>query len=165
MSGLMWYDDIIDDILGHPGTTMKDTARRLGRAATTICAIVSSDLFKARWTQRREQFNAALDERLTRKLASVAEKGLDATLEILDKKRDSIPLPVLNETVKNSLDRLGYGPSPPTAPVVINNNVVSAEALAKARENLRTIDGSATRVPSPDSAGSQVEGEGEDGAE
>ena len=169
MSSLSWYDSIIDDILSNPGTTMKATAQRLGRAATTICAVVSSDLFKARWAQRREQFSQQLDERLSRKLAQVAEKGLDATIEILDKKRDSIPLPVLNETVKNSLDRLGYGPSPPTAPpVVINNNVVSAEALAKARENLRTLEGTATRVSetsSPDSAGSQVEGEGEDGAE
>jgi hypothetical protein len=165
MSSLVWYDSIIDDILTNPGTTMKQTAARLGRSATTICSVVSSDLFKARWAQRREQFSAALDERLTRKLATVAEKGLDATIDILEKKRDSIPLPVLNETVKNSLDRLGYGPSPaPAQAVVVNNNVVSPEALARARENLRTIEQVVTK-PLPDSAGSPAEGEGEDGAE
>lgn len=164
MSSLVWYDSIIDDILGNPGTTLKQTAIRLNRASTTIASIVSSDLFKARWAQRREQFNLALDERLTRKLATVAEKSLDATIEFLDKKRDSIPLPILNETVKNSLDRLGYGPPAPGAPpVVVNNNVVSAEALAKARENLKIVEGHAQR--SPDSAGSQVEAKGEDGAE
>ena len=171
ISSLVWYDSIIDDILANPGTRLKDTAARLGRAATTISSVVSSDLFKARWAQRREQFNQALDERLTRKLATVAEKGLDATIEILEKKRDSIPLPVLNETVKNSLDRLGYGPSAPAAPpVIVNNNVVSAEALAAARDNLRTIETHAKRVsdsssPLPDSAGSPAEGEGEDGAD
>ena len=178
MSSLVWYDSIIDDILSNPGTTLKATAKRLGRADTTICSVVSSDLFKARWAQRREQFSQALDERLTRKLAAVAEKGLDATIEILEKKRDSIPLPVLNETVKNSLDRLGYGPSAPASPpVIVNNNVVSAEALAAARENLRAIEVPASRVSDssapggawaegpalPDSAGSPAEGEGEDG--
>ena len=174
MASLVWYDSIIDDILANPGTRLKDTAARLGRSNTTISSVVSSDLFKARWVQRREQFSQALDERLTRKLAAVAEKGLDATIEILDKKRDSIPLPVLNETVKNSLDRLGYGPSPPpAAPVIVNNNVVSAEALAAARDNLRTIETHAKRASDservafgpalPDSAGSPVEGEGEDG--
>lgn len=168
MSALVWYDNIIDDILSHPGTTLKDTAKRLGRSPTTISSIVGSDLFKSRWAQRREQFNSALDGRLTHKLGAVAEEGLDITLEILKKKRDSIPLPVLNETVKNTLDRLGYGPAPAPPPVVVNNNVVSAEALAKARENLRTIEGTYTkseRSSSPDSAGSQVEGEGEDGAD
>ena len=174
VSSLVWYDSIIDDILANPGTTLKATAARLGRSNTTISSVVSSDLFKARWVQRREQFSQALDERLTRKLAAVAEKGLDATIEILEKKRDSIPLPVLNETVKNSLDRLGYGPSPPpAAPVIVNNNVVSAEALAAARDNLRTIETHAKRASDservafgpalPDSAGSPVEGEGEDG--
>jgi hypothetical protein len=164
-STLPWYDSIIDDILTNPGTTITDTAKRLGRSRSTISAIVSSDLFRARWAQRREQFSAALDERLTRKLATVAEKGLDATIDILEKKRDSIPLPVLNETVKNSLDRLGYGPSPSVpAPVVVNNNVVSAEALAAARENLKTIE-QVPRSALPDSAGSPAEGEGEDGAE
>ena len=84
------------------------------------------------------------------------------------------------------MDRLGYGPSPPpAAPVIVNNNVVSAEALAAARDNLRTIETHAKRVSDservsessfpagggaegpalPDSAGSPVEGEGEDGAD
>jgi hypothetical protein len=175
MSAIAWYDSIIDDILSHPGTTLKDTSSRLGRAPGTIGAVVGSDLFKARWVQRREQFTSALDARLTHKLAIVAEKGLDAQIEILEKKRDSIPLPVLNETVKNSLDRLGYGPTPPpVAPVVVHNNVVSAEALASARENLRTIEGHAARASDspanqserpalPDPAGGPAEGEEEDG--
>jgi hypothetical protein len=160
MSALVWYDSIIDDILTNPGTTMKQTAARLGRAATTICSVVSSDLFKARWAQRREQFSAALDARLTQKLAQVAEKGLDAQIEILEKKKDSIPLPILNETVKNSLDRLGYGPAPAQpAPVQVNvnnANVVSPSALARARENLRTLEGA---VLNPREAGVPSSGE------
>ena len=147
---MLWYDSIIDDILANPGTSIKDTAARLGRNPSTISAIVGADLFKARWAQRRAQFNDALDERLTAKLASVAEKSLDATIEVLDKKRDTIPLPVLNEVVKNSLDRLGYAPQTvaPQAPVQVNvsSNVVSAEALARARENLRVLESHAKRA-------------------
>src|SRR5215471_18897141 len=42
-----WYDGIIDDILANPGTTVKDTAARLGRSPSTISAICNSDLFKS----------------------------------------------------------------------------------------------------------------------
>ena len=141
---MLWYDSIIDDILANPGTSIKETAKRLGRHPQTISLVVGSDLFRARWAQRRAQFNDALESRLTAKLAVVAEKSLDATIQILDKKRESIPLPVLNDVVKNSLDRLGYGPSAPqAAPAVqvnVSSNVVSAEALARARENLKVLE-------------------------
>ena len=140
---MLWYDSIIDDILANPGTSIKETAKRLGRHPQTISLVVGSDLFRARWAQRRAQFNDALESRLTAKLAVVAEKSLDATIQILDKKRESIPLPVLNDVVKNSLDRLGYGPTQPQAPAVqvnVSSNVVSAEALARARENLKVLE-------------------------
>ena len=172
---MLWYDSIIDDILANPGTSIKETAKRLGRHPQTISLVVGSDLFRARWAQRRAQFNDALESRLTAKLAVVAEKSLDATIQILDKKRESIPLPVLNDVVKNSLDRLGYGPSAPSAPpavqVNVSSNVVSAEALARARENLKVLEAktvspaqraSVDRGSQTDSAGSQSGSEGGD---
>jgi hypothetical protein len=175
---MLWYDSIIDDILANPGTSIKETAKRLGRHPQTISLVVGSDLFRARWAQRRAQFNDALESRLTAKLAVVAEKSLDATIQILDKKRESIPLPVLNDVVKNSLDRLGYGPSAPqAAPAVqvnVSSNVVSAEALARARENLKVLEaktigpqvpreaGVRQSSPPTDSAGSQSGLEGGD---
>ena len=88
-TALRWYDGIIDDILANPGTTVMATAQRLGRSPHTISAITSSDLFKARWEQRRAAFSMALDLHLSQKLATVAEKALDHTIEQLDKKRDS----------------------------------------------------------------------------
>lgn len=150
---MMWYDAIVDDMLANPGTSQKETAARLGRSPVTINYIVNSDLFKARYAQRKDQFNDELDARLTGKLAQVAEKALDFTLEALDKKRDNVPLPLLHEISDKALSRLGYGPkgSAAVAPtVVVQNNVsasagvqvpVSREALASARENLRTIEG------------------------
>ena len=143
-TALRWYDGIIDDILANPGTTVIATAQRLGRSPGTISAITSSDLFKARWEQRRAAFSMALDLHLSSKLATVAEKALDHTIEQLDKKRDSIPLPILKDIALGSLDRLGYGPksaSPATVQVNVNNvGAASPEALARARDRMRELE-------------------------
>ena len=141
---LRWYDGIIDDILAHPGTSIKDTAARLGRSASTVGTIMSSDLFKARWEQRRQQFSMALDLHLSQKLASVAEKALDHTIAVLDKKRDNIPLPILKDLALGSLDRLGYGPkSIPQAAVNVQVNTLataSPEALERARTKMKELE-------------------------
>jgi hypothetical protein len=154
---LKWYDGIIDDILANPGTTIKDCAARLGRHPGTISAITNSDLFKARWEQRRAQFSMALDLHLSQKLAQVAEKALEHTITALDKKQDSIPLPILKDLALGSLDRLGYGPSrseSPSVSVNINNAVAaSPEALARAREKMRELE----LHSSPPVAGRRVE--------
>jgi hypothetical protein len=141
---MKWYDSIIDDILTNPGTDLTQCAQRLGRAPNTVQTIVRSDMFKARFAQRRQQFEAALDMRLIDKLTKTAELSLDATIEQLKKKRDAIPLPVLTEITKSTLDRLGYSPSRSDSPLVnvqVNSNVVSPEALEKAREKLKLLEG------------------------
>jgi len=162
-TALRWYDGIIDDILANPGTTVKDTAARLGRHPGTISAITSSDLFRARWEQRRAQFSMALDLHLSKKLATVAEKALDHTISALDKKQDSIPLPILKDLALGSLDRLGYGPSlreSPSVNVSINNvGAASPEALARAREKMRELE----LQSSPPVAGRVVENGEKDG--
>ena len=179
-TALRWYDGIIDDILANPGTTVIATAARLGRSPGTISAITSSDLFKARWEQRRAAFSMALDLHLSSKLATVAEKALDHTIEQLDKKRDNIPLPILKDIALGSLDRLGYGPksAAPAVQVNVNNGVgaASPEALARARDKMRDLELTAAQRPSVSSlegplreaanpplvAGSEVEtGEGD----
>lgn len=171
-TALRWYDGIIDDILANPGTTVKDTAARLGRSPNTISAICNSDLFRARWEQRRAQFNIALDLHLSQKLAEVAEKALEHTIKVLDTKRENVPLPMLKDLAMGSLDRLGYGPSRSERPEVnvnINNNAgaASPEALARARERMRTLElipnppEGGVRESSPPAAGQEVESEGE----
>lgn len=144
----IWYDSIIDWMFANPGGSLKECAASLGRSPVTIGLITRSDLFKARYAQRRAAFNTELDHRLVGKLASVAEKGLDFMLEVMEKKRDQIPLPLLNEITKGAMDRLGYGAQKnPSLSVQINNTqqstseVVSADSLAKARENMRLLEG------------------------
>jgi len=144
-----WYDGIIDDILANPGTTIKDTAARLGRSPSTISAICNSDLFKARWEQRRAAFSVALDLHLSQKLAQVAEKALDHTIAALDRTQDKTPIPILKDLAMQSLDRLGYSPSRSESPaasvqVNVNSGAASAEGLDRAR---RAIELRAKRVP------------------
>jgi len=156
-AALRWYDGIIDDILANPGTTVAATAARLGRHPGTISAITNSDLFKARWDQRRTAFSVALDLHLSDKLARVAEKALDHTIEVLDKKRDTIPLPMLKDLALGTLDRLGYAPQArerPEVQVNINNTAsASPEALERARNKMRELELRA----SPLVAGPEVE--------
>jgi hypothetical protein len=163
---MAWYDGIIDDLLSHPGTTIKDCALRLGRSYGTVSTIYNSDLFKARYRQRREAFEETLKDKLTDKLVKVAEAALDHTLTALEKKRDAIPLPLLNDIAKSSLDRLGYGPEPPRSgsPSVnvnlTNNNAtqtVSAEGLARARAHLKTLE--LKKNPAPLQSKSPVAGQ------
>lgn len=147
---MKWYDDIIDDLLANPGSSMTDCALRLGRSPSTVHTICASDLFKARWSQRRQQYEELLNHKMVAKLTKVADLALDSTIEALEKKRDTIPLPILTELSKTALDRLGYSPEANKAPaLVVNNNVVSAEALAAAREKLKIVEGSARAVAGP----------------
>lgn len=161
---LRWYDGIIDDMLANPGTTVKDTAARLGRHPNTISAIINSDLFRSRWEQRRAQFSMALDMHLSQKLAKVAEKALDHTIEALDKKRDSVPLPILKDLALGSLDRLGYGPKKESSTAVavnIDNRSVSAsaEALERARGKMRELELSRSSPPVAGPEGEVGEGD------
>lgn len=151
MRGMVWYDSIIDDILAHPGTSLKETAARLNRAPNTIYLIVGSDLFKARWAQRRAKYNDDLDLRLTGKIAKLAEITLDATIAAVEAKRESMPIQHLKDIGKDALDRLGYGAprseASPGVHVHVNNNAsavaatqVSGESLARAREAMRQLN-------------------------
>lgn len=161
MKAMILYDAIIDDIFTNPATTIGATAQRLGKASGTVSLIVRSDFFRARWLQRREQYNQDLNFRLQAKIAQVAEKSLDVTMKRLEVKGETLPLPELNEVNKTLLDRLGYGPQGGNNPaVVIQNNVnaqagasvtqASPEGLAKAREYLRILEQSnASSGPSP----------------
>lgn len=154
---MLWHDAIIDDMFANPGTTIKATAERLGRSPVTVGYVVGSDLFKARYAQRRDQFNEDLDHRLIGKLSQVAELSLDLTLEQLQKKRTAVPLPLLHDITTKSLDKLGYGPKPASGPsVVVNNNnggqqlvaaPVSALALEEARASLRQVESGRLAAP------------------
>jgi len=136
-----WYDSIIDLLLGEPEINQNEIAKRLGRAASTISIVMSTDLFKARYEQRRAEQNKALNEALNTRLAKTTIRALDLMQEKLDTRQVMIPLLELSEMADKNLNRLGFGQKQSGPSVVIQNNAqvvapVSAEQLAASRQKL-----------------------------
>lgn len=143
---MSWYDSIIDLMLIEPGISLKDIGAKLNKHPVTIGLIVRSDMFQARLAIRRAAYNEHLAAHTVQKLTKVAHKALDLTLEVMEKKGDTIPLKQVAEIATSALDKLGYGvpsrsESAPTQ-VFINNSsaaVASSSALERAREHMRTL--------------------------
>lgn len=144
-----WYDAIIDLMTANPQMTKKDIAASLNCTPAAIYLITNSDIFKARYSQRRAALTETLDGAIHQKLLAVADRSLGLIAEVLDKKRDQIPLPQLESLADKVLDRLGYGAKPVASqsPVVVNLNdnrsvvvPVSPSDLDAARAALRRAE-------------------------
>jgi hypothetical protein len=139
-----WYESLADFMVAHPSATQNDIAAHFGRAPATISTIINTDAFKAYYRQRRNVHAEKLDETVRDKLFKVSDKSLDYMLEVLDKKRDTIPLEMLQRITDSSLKNLGYGATPPGAGVTVNvgqpstvHVAVSLDDLEVARAALR----------------------------
>jgi len=144
-----WYGSIADWMLRNPDKKIEDCATFLNKNPSTISRIINSDVFKAYMAQRRREWQTEHDYALKEKLHGVALGSMDAILEQIDKKRDTLRLDVLTELMSSSLESLGYGR--PASPSVQINSVVdaskhvvavqvSAEDLAVARDALRSAE-------------------------
>lgn len=140
-----WYAAIADWMLDNPGGSMADCARSIGRGVSTVSMIASTDLFKAHLALRRKDHEARRDSATIEKLNKVASRSLDLVYDVLEKKRDQIPITQLAQIAEGALDRLGYGVK--AAGITVNNNIVqanvrlavSSEELENARSAYRAI--------------------------
>lgn len=123
-----WYDGIIDIMIAQPGVKLVDIAAQLHKSPITIGLVVRSDMFKLRYEERRKSLAEAIDSRISQKLAKVAEKGLDLTLELMETKGDKMGVGAIKELTLGALDRLGYSPQAQSGPSVVVNNTTSAQA-------------------------------------
>lgn len=166
-----WYDAIIDEMLASPQSTKKQIAAKLGIAYATIILITTSDLFRMRFEMRRGLLNDDITAHISHQLSKVASKTLDLTLDVLERKQDSIPLPQLVDLQEKVLTRLGYGlpqregrdhpqinvnvqqnAPPQTTEVRINaSDLASARAALRRNEEVRLIE---SQVLPPAVAGS-----------
>lgn len=150
---MMWYfDNIIDFMIANPGCTNEDIGAYVRRAPTTISIIRNSDMFKAHYASRRQEFSQTHDFALIHKSTKVAEAALDAILTTLQNKKDTVPLARLESIAQTSLKTLGYGlPSGPQTAVTVNNNnsgnktvvlpsAVSSADLEEARMAIRQAE-------------------------
>jgi hypothetical protein len=139
-----WYESLADYMIANPNETQNDIAAAFGRNPATISTVINTDAFKAYFRQRRQHHAEKLDTAVRDKLFKVSSKSLDYMLEVLDKKRDTVPLETLTRISDSALKNLGYG-VPSAAPVQVNVNqspqhvhvAVSVEDLERAREALR----------------------------
>lgn len=150
-----WHEHIIDDMLARPFDTLAARARRLGYSVSYLSTLTNSDLFRAAYNARREEYSAVLTDALARKAGEVANKGLDILLEQLETKRTSLPFEAVAETTMSVLERLGFAPSKTSSTQVnvqVNNATptVSAEVLEEARSRLREVERRALAPPRPE---------------
>jgi hypothetical protein len=139
-----WYESLADYMVTNPSATQNDMAMNFGKAESTISTIVNSDAFKAYLRQRRAVHVEKLDGEVREKLFKAANRSLDHMLDVLEKKRDTIPLEMLQRVADSSLKNLGYGVTPPGGTTVnVNANppnvhvAVSLDDLELARAALR----------------------------
>ena len=140
-----WHEAIMSDLIAFPLDSGKVRAKRLGYSESYLNVIINSDMFKARFAQRRADFQARLDHSLVHKTAEAAGEALDLLLETMKKKRTEIPFDKLADFADKSLARLGYGNAGkgPAVNVMVDNRQVSVtqEELASARNALRAVEG------------------------
>lgn len=152
-----WYDRVIDEMIADPTIKLVDLAKRVGRAQSTLSAIINSDLFKSHYQNRRQQYAMRHDIGILEKNARIAHKGLDAILDVLDKKKDQVPLPMLKDVTDDALKRMGYGVDTPAVAVnfnTVNNgnqvvlpSTVSKEDLLQAQMAVRQVQAMNAAAP------------------
>lgn len=151
-----WYVAIIDWMIANPGRPLKDCAAELGRGESTIYMITETDLFRTHFQQRRAAFSQAHDSELRTKMTALANKSMDILTEVLEKKRDTVPVAQLTTIAVSALDRLGYSPNKPAATGVTVNlpgsnptlvTSISREELEEARTAMRLAQQNRAQIP------------------
>src|SRR5262245_44038419 len=99
--------------------------------------IMNSDLFRARYEQRRGARSAALTEAINTRLSRVAIQALELIEEIVTEQRTAVPLPALVDVADKALARLGYGPKMAASPAVVMINRQTSVVVPVTREELQ----------------------------
>lgn len=142
-----WYDAIIDWMLMNPDKNLRDCAKALGRGEGTIYSITSSDIFKARLAQRRQDYNDQLAQGIGDAASGVALAALTEIRKRINENAAKIPTVVLNDIANKSLERLGYGSAPVAPPAVQINHTtntgpqisVSVQTLLEAKAAMQDL--------------------------
>lgn len=135
-----WHEMLMDFMLLNPRATQIEIAEHFDCHPQTISNVVNSDLFKMKFDQRKQSFQARVDgtaiERLQGKLAGVAERALDVLDEKIQAERLSLGIDAVKESAEMVLKSLGYGLQKPAAHAtnVQVNLTVSKADLTEARD-------------------------------
>ena len=151
-----WYEALIDMKISQPAMSMGDLAKHFDVSANWLSSVVHSDMFKARFLQRRLQLSEEIDASLKIKLGRVADRGLEMMTEALSEDGQAVkktPLMDVAEITNKSLERLGYGVKQGPSVVVNNQQVIETGASRDVLEDVRRsikqtqIEGVANQPP------------------
>lgn len=149
-----WYESIIDAMILGPEKTKAEIAKELGVSVHYLYQITSSDVFQARYAERRAELNTHIAEEITNRLGGLALRGLDIIKERMDNQEASkLPLEEVQSATDMALRSLGYGVKQPGAGVNVQINQqiptgASPEILHTARHRIRSqqVEGQSTSV-------------------
>jgi hypothetical protein len=138
------HDEIMDWCILHPGATLAEMGMYFGYSVSWLSQIVNSDLFQARYKERRGEIDAAVAADLPTRLRANAALALEKLGRHLETSEDP---EFLMQIADKSLHRLGYGPnkgalSVNTGNVTINqqnNFMVNKDQLAEARAKMGLV--------------------------
>lgn len=143
-----WHEAIIDYMFMNPQSTKKEMAAHFRMTYQGLEYILSSDLFRFRYQERRDQINQAIRDEILERSGRVAAKGLKIIEEHFDHEsgekegpkpaRLKTPLLSINEVTNKLLSSLGYGPQKAGVTIVNQQNgVVEVGATKTAIEEAR----------------------------
>lgn len=145
-----WYDAIIDAMLENPEAKMYEIAAQLNRSPSTISSIVNTDLFKARYNERRRELSDEIKERIGLRAAQTADKALEVLHKRLAETPERLPAAVVLDIASKTMGSIGFGvQAPPGAIQQTVNVTVSRDTIAQARERMRQIEGRASLEEQP----------------
>lgn len=143
------YEILADFMIANPRASYAELGEQLGLHANTVGMIVRSDIFQEYLRQRRDRNAEEFDGAVREKVMKTADRSLDLILDVMEKKRDNIPLGQLLQINERAMDALGYGGSAKAQPAVNvnvqqNNQTVAApvarEVLESARATVRQLE-------------------------
>lgn len=140
-----WHETLIDLMIQHPEWNNTQLAQAVGKGPVTVGYVTRSDMFRARFAERRREHSERISYSIIAQTQGIAQKALK---QLDDKLEDNsvqkkISARDLHEIAADALDRIGLGPKP--ADIVLQTNVqqnntsitVSSDALLRARQKLR----------------------------
>ena len=149
-----WHEALAEFFILYPERTMTEAAKHFGVTLPWLSVVKNSDAFQDYYqARRREHFNevskALADSKIEDKLKGLADMSLDAISERVAEHIEKVPtrelsLDALHASAQLALKALGFSDKRvAAAPGNFTQNnttvIVGAEALARAKGNLRVV--------------------------
>jgi hypothetical protein len=138
------HDAIIDWLLMNPGwKNLNPLCAELNRSRSWISIVMTSDVFKEEYTNRRQAHNGELSKQLIEKQLKVTLKALGKVDDYLDDD-DEVDLQGALEVADRTAKHLGFHPRPGLGPIIEETHTrelrtVDAGTLHEARETIRRV--------------------------